>query len=863
VRHTWTTVVLSIAAATLFVGGAIMADGLTLTQSEVMSQTPLVAGASGYGDVPSMLGGGSDLSPADFGICSVAYEVVTLSLGWWECQAYLIGINQVVSGTAPDMAANILISLENYLNATASQAANFNATSQELTSYYADRAEALVPEYLNHTWNTTTADEILAASGLPLTVIGMESVTAFNEWQVWNATLTAFQSGFGKTGLYCSGCGGIGASNLLDTEYSPGDQQYGRAEGIFYEGNQGSSSFSVSPPFELWPSVSGPGGTPETYYMSLAYGGTIASVDYYNSSLYHTYPYSNWSVTDLRTGHTYTIPHVGYQAWYSENNMTNPSNGAVPIISKTDDISPFDLLRVTCTSGCQWVYAPLMTIGAFNYENITTSPATQSGVYGMSQVLSGTPLIAVNSHADFGTSHFNLSFILPTVYYNSSDQPYGISPLGVCAAVNSPTISGAGACTTQMVSSLGNATQISGGAGQAVGGELSLIAQAKTYQHLVNNTQTMAHAYYDVLRVLTNDSQVAIPADCAIPTPSSAFPAATNPANYQLSLANIEAVYLGYLTSIARFYNQSNINGLYFCEDPYLALNFGGTTPWNVTLNITASIYLGTPGGPVYPNGTADPTAKLSTPSTWPIRSVSPTLLYPFEYQTDVPTGQVYPVPYNDPIAALFINWSGNTEYGQMHNFTPNWGFPTYSRLEGYGNLVQVSGSLSSQTSGGNNSTGDAIYIPTGGCVLAGNPVDPCDVSVLYFDNFTYGIVHALIFPSCQQVGDCPGGGGGGGGGLSGTNDCGFGVLNQFYDSWAGYIGSAIASGFGHLAGAVAGIPIIGGGLAYIIKGIGCILAWIIVLVIFIVFIYVVAKVAVAVYRGVRGVEQRHRENVS
>ncbi len=122
-----------------------------------------------------------------------------------------------------------------------------------------------------------------------------------------------------------------------------------------------------------------------------------------------------------------------------------------------------------------------------------------------------------------------------------------------------------------------------------------------------------------------------------------------------------------------------------------------------------------------------------------------------------------------------------------------------------------------------------------------------------YYNNFTYGIVHAFLYPTCAQVGDCPGPGGGGGGGLGSSNDCGFGALNAWYDSWAGYIGSAVAGGFGHLAGGASGIPIIGGGLSFIIKGIGCVLAWIIVILIVVLVVYVVAKVAIGAFRGVVG----------
>src|SRR4029077_2008914 len=147
---------------------------------------------------------------------------------------------------------------------------------------------------------------------------------------------------------------------------------------------------------------------------------------------------------------------------------------------------------------------------------------------------------------------------------------------------------------------------------------------------------------------------------------------------------------------------------------------------------------------------------------------------------------------------------------------------------------------------------GDAIMIAS--CVLNGIPQNPCDISVTYFDNFTFGLVHAVVPPSSANLFPPIGGLG---------SSCGFSSLDQWYDGWAGYFGSAIATVFSNAANAVSGIPVVGGGLAYLISGIGCVLAWIAVILIVALFVYIAARVGFGIYRGVRGQRQSRPENVS
>ena len=306
-------------------------------------------------------------------------------------------------------------------------------------------------------------------------------------------------------------------------------------------------------------------------------------------------------------------------------------------------------------------------------------------------------------------------------------------------------------------------------------------------------------------------------------------------------------------------FGNATIAGLTFCGIPALSLEFKWQASWGLRMNITASIFLtGLVNGtstPVWPNGTADPGSSYFNPASWPVQHVSPTLLFPYEYQINIPVGLVWPVPINDPLAAIEVNYSGNAYYGNSV-FAPAWGIPSYLQLYGFGNYILISGSISSVPSGTGVTKGDAIDVTS--CILNNVSQNPCVVQVNYFNNFTYGHVVGLngsISPPNPITG-------GGGGGLGGPS-CGFNSLNQFYDAWAGNIGSAVAGAFAHFGNAVGNIPIIGGGLASIINGLGCIIAWVIIILIFALFAYIAVKVVVSMYRGAKGSRSAKSDNVS
>ncbi len=850
----WSTVVLSVASALLFLGGSVLMNGLVLSSGPLARSPAIQSPAqspnpSAGAHQPTLWNGGvtpqdvvAAADPPDF--CTLPYGVVSLGTLALYCYAYQQGVRDVIGPNAQTTAQDIEIALYNYLNITAAETANWNATSQELLSYFTDRAESIVPYFLGKPWSNVTADEIASYSGLAQATEGVVSAVMEQYWQDWNATLWSFQNAYGKNAEFCNGCGGIGQSEFLATDWNGAG---GSATDILEAGNQATGTFTITPPYEIWSAVpytlyhSGSwGGAP--YYMNLEPNGNIFVGDIYNQS---AGVYGNWTIHDLTSGLNYTVPHVNY---------VNFVNDTLPTVQVTDSIAPFDLLEVTCDSNCTNSHQnPLLTSGAYVFES-ALAPANVSSPsfhqFENSWVDSGTAFIFVNQYFPYGFASSWVTHMVPD------------SIAGTCIAENTPLISGPGACSTPAVPDGGFATQISNsGPGQAIGGPNTLYSYAHTFQNVINNSLTLAHAYFDVLSAVTNDSEFAIPADCTIPPPTAAFPAATDPSNYALDVNDTTALYVGYLDSVARVFNSTFSEGSGFCGDPNLAFGVHWNTTFRPYLNITASVYLGSPSGPLNPNGTNDTGAVYSTPGTWPVRNIDPAFLYPYLFQMNVPVGTVYAIPANDPIAAMLTDYPGNVLYG-TNTSGLKWGIPTYLSLSGYGNFIQISGYSSNRNSGHPLASGDAIYISTcyRGAVLEGSY---CPITVTYYNNFTYGIVHAFLYPTCAQVGDCPGPGGGGVGGLGSINDCGFGALNAWYDSWAGYIGSAVAGGFGHLAAGASGIPIIGGGLSFIIKGIGCLLAWIIVILLFALFAYVAVKVGGSIYRSARGRQKAPKENVS
>lgn len=733
------------------------------------------------------------------------------------CLAYQAGAREAILGTRLDTAGNIVTSMWNTMNITASEAANWNATTQELLSYYSNRAEAVVPYFLNQSWTNLTQDELLTYSGLAPAIEGVQTAMGEQLYQNVNATVESFQNAFGAGAVYCCAA----TTNLLTNDPSAGPNN----AGLMVEGDQQAANFTVSPPFQLW-GVSTLATPPpylwqgNTIYFNLAQGGTIVDANWLNQ----TTPYGSWTVTDLTTGNSYPVPDVTFANWASMN---------FPTFTAVNPIGPFDLLKAQCTSGCSGVDVTSMleVSGGFAFHGVSNYGYVPTMDGGEAVGATGTPVVFVGDHlaGALGNSYVSNLFPAPA--------------LGVCIGL---TVEFAGgACSngngTITAPSIGNATQVlETQPGQAIGAN-SFYGLAHTFQALTANVLVLAHAYYDVLRALTKNDTYAIPASCSIPFPSTAFPASVNPQVFGLTLAQTEIAYLSFLDANARGYGTSFVGDLGFCGDPNLGVSFNWSSTWNLRTNITASVYLGTPSGAVGLNGSMDPSSVLTSTSTWPIRNVDPTLLYPFELQANVPIGAVYPIPFNDPMAGVLINWTGNVNYGASAT-TPRWGEPTYLSLSGFGNAVYVNGTSSGFASGQATSTGDALYVSS--CVIANvTQHGSCPISTTYFNSFTFGIVHAFAFPSCSALGvACVSPPGGLGPGFPNTNNCGFGGLNSWYDSWAGYVGGAVAVWFFHVGESANGIPLIGGGLAAGIEGLGCVVAWVVVILLVVFVAWVVFK---------------------
>ena len=730
-------------------------------------------------------------------------------------------INAINAANALAESQNIIIGLGNSLNITNSGTANVNATFQELLSYYEARAEAIVPYFLNATtWNITTYDTIAIFSGLIPSLIGIEEAIARQQWQDWNATVNEWNAAWG-----------------------PGGSWTGTQPAGFLNGIQGASFFNstlaindvtlgITRPFMTWTANDTPSATiqgQKVSYFNVAPGGSIFQADAFNSSFYRA-SHSNYTITDLMTGTSFYMPYVSNAAWI---------NGSSPNITSQYHIGQFDLLKVVCNVNC-------------------TKADTNAGLTDFES----TNAYRLNT-ADLSTAYgggFDNSGSAQLVLYNTCNDPTALtgcanrrqpvpSDASVCiTVVPSEYMSGSDACSTPPSYTGGTSTQLSSGPGSVVGGNRTLYAFAETAQSLVNNTMVMAYDYWITLRAITNDGSYAIPANCAIPTPSDAFPTATNFVNYNLSANNIEAVYLAYLNAVAREYGEVFTTSVGFCGDQNLGFSFNWTQSWTLLLNITASVYIAGPYGnshvavPLNLNGTRALNTTYNNTASWPAYDVSPTLLYPYEYQANIPIGKIYPIPVNNPMIGVLVNYPQNLYYGNGALYRPAWGIPTYVGLTGTGNYTYVSGNLSNVSSGASPQSGDAIEINS--CFLNGinlaMTTGICPISVTYFNNFTIGLVHSTVptypvlpIPISQQAAAL----------------CGTGALNQWYDAWAGYIITGAASIFVYIGQAASSIPVVGGAFQTFFTDLGCLIGYIVLILIF-VGLFILIAWLVRVYRG-------------
>jgi hypothetical protein len=733
---------------------------------------------------------------------------------------------------------NTITLLNNVLNVTAASFANINASWQELLSYFEDRAEAIVPYFLGLNWNQTTQDQIIIDSGLASAIEGIQEAMGIQTFQDWNGTASTFASYYGPGCASCSNPYYIHPGSFPYPGHSDaiafnttGYSGEGSGQLFAFIGNQ--NDFNVSQPWEAWRGTTA-AGFPIPIYFNMAPGGNIVCAPVTVESLCPTY-----TVYDLTKGTSYTVPDITIPAWQNQTSNNFPLTSTLPLFSTVNHIGQFDLLKLACTASCSNPTHGVFTSNSYAFINASnpdfdlsySQQAINCAVPGGCNTM--TPLVSLMNGEQS-------NIWVPSLAYNvCMANKLFFAPFWTCKS------------TTGLWPTDGFANDIGSGPAQAVGGNATSFGLATTLQELVNNTMTVAQVEYVVEQAMTDAGRYSIPADCSIPPPSAGFPSSVNPADYNIGAEDGVVLYLGYLNSVGKLFDVGSTQGIEFCNDPNLGLTFNWTGSWYLTHNITASVYLtGTINGttlPVYPNGSYDPTSTYSNYQSWPVVRINPTLLFPYEYQWNVPLGMVQPVPANDPTTAMLVNYSANNYYGSSL-FKPAWGVPTYLALMGHGNLIWPNGTVSSTGSGYANDTGDAIYISA--CLVDNVTQNPCQLGVTFFDQFTYGHVSGLVGVSCVILGSCSGGGGGGLGSLGA--DCGFGNLDQWYDGWAGYLGSAVAGVFSNLGSSVNGIPYIGGGLSDFFNGIGCLLGWVVIIIVFILLFLLIVYIARVVWRAWR-----------
>ena len=740
-------------------------------------------------------------------------------------------ISPVNAANANITATNLIAAFSSEENEAAAAEANINGTFQELLSYYESRAESIAQNYVTQKWNNTTYAEILDESGLVPSIEGLEIGEAEQQYQIWNATAAEWNDAFGVGGAFATydyaaltvapGPGPLGPGG---TYTNTGSEQFVGDQTLHGHG------FNASFPWEYWTEYRPPGSYPFGFvngsYFNIMPGGTIISAASCGLLSYLcTQSEGNFTIQDLTTGHNYSVPDVNWTTF----NALRPGGSAGSVLNDTlaDHIGAFDTLRLWCSTNCSNNNATVETTGAYFTEGVRwNSFANQTVLSNTWYLDTGTAETELISGKNGGGGTFG-----------SAINGLRVPQIGeyVCTSDSHAAYSGFSVCNSSLVYEAGNATGLGHGPG-SVPTNNSYFGLALTAQTLVENVMVMAYDEWLTLRALTKNGTYPIPADCSIPTPSDAFPAATNFVTYGLSAADVEGVYLSYLNSVGRGYGSEYVNGFTnFCNDPNLGLTFNWSAQWHLLLNITASIYLGAPNGTgLYPNGTYDHNSTYANPASWPVKSVDPTLLYPYEYDLNVPVSKVVPIPINDPIAGLLVNWSQNPGYG-IGNKTPLWGTPTYLNLIGNGNYTEISGNNSHEMSGYNVTEGDAVYVSS--CVLNNVTQSICPLSATYFNNFSFGVVHfilsALFVPPIQS-------------GFLGLGACDAGGLqSSILTAWMGDVVIGVANALAPLYG----VPVLGP----IFKDLGCFLGWLVVIIIVLFLLWVVYKIVVGVLgRGPR-----------
>ena len=742
-KRLWPGVVLSVAAVLLMLAMTAWTAGVPLAPENAAPAPAVAIVAPATNGTPSWI---VDPPPvAEWIECNVVPRFTITLFGGPACDnGNSAAWEAWAAATELATMQNILIMMGNSFNHTAAEIANLNATAQELLSYYEERAEQIVPYFLNVSWNESTRDQIAIDSGLVPSMEGLAMAYATQMFQDWNSTVTSWNNLFGQYGTYAhSGFpAGTGINeNQTNLPYHPGTGIPLMVDGVNY---------TASFPWEAW------NGTNHSFFFNLMPGGTIVCANI--TSGYTASACPTFQVNDFTRGTSFTVPDVTFNNFAQDH--------AIPVETTLQHIGQFDLLKLTCKANCTGALTDVEVVGGYAFLNRSTADPD----------LTEAPPFIGPSAAGFENSMVYRLFIASE--FGSSSFAAGWEPsvlYSLCGMVSTNFVGHA--CQTGSVNPAGNTTALGSGPAAVAAANDSTLQYAQTFQNLLNNTVNDSEVYYLTLRAITDDAKYSIPAECIIPGPSAGFPASVNPADYHLSLSDQLVVYFSWLDGVAKTFGNHTIFEMEFCGNPHLALGFNWSASWILRTQINASIFLtNLQGHAVWPNGTLDPSAVYSSPVTWPVRSVNPVLLYPYEFEADIRVGTIYNIPANNPFAGILVNYSGNVYYGANIS-GETWGVPTYLQLYGEGNFTYPNGT-NSTISGGTPANGSAIFIHQ--CYVNSVAQATCNLSVTYFNSFVYGHENGLVGPPPP-----PGGGGGGSSGING------GICQSLF-GWIPFIGTYI-----------------------------------------------------------------------
>ena len=322
-----------------------------------------------------------------------------------------------------------------------------------------------------------------------------------------------------------------------------------------------------------------------------------------------------------------------------------------------------------------------------------------------------------------------------------------------------------------------------------------------TFAYFSQQLNTMAKAamingavYWSFLRSLGYTDRSQIPSNCKIPYPDMSVTPGTFENGFQNDYNTTYAAYIGWLNSLAVFFNAAP-NTTSFCKGhPVFHL---GVTPGPMAgENITGFLY-------TFPIGHQ----KWRNPYTWAVNGSNTPLipaywnnsgatnktpismvLWPNVYTVSIPLGRVVQIAVNNPLTA----------------FVPQ----VLEQFDLYGNgSAQNNGSTLGTSIAPNSGVGTAIYLTT--CVIASVAENPC---TLVLTTLNQSIFNISCYPLCSPLPPPPSGGG-----------CG---VPSYLGFLTGFINSVNAW--------IAPIPFIG--------PLGCVMGWIFL------FVFIAVIVGVALY---------------